>query len=245
MAARHDPDVPLRYPSWWESRVRAWSVREHPLTLGTNGCIGLYSRLRQWMGTENLSTAFYDQPDLIHEMLDFIVDFGKRLWRRALQTAEIDHFNYFEDFAFKNGPLFSPEFFRRFFKRRYEELNEELRAHGVKLISLDSDGNTEVLMGEMLDCGINAHWPCERAADMDPAKLRRDWPEMALLGGVDKRELARDREAVRAHLLELAPVVAQGGFIPHVDHTVPHDVPYDNFCYYLELKGKLLAGEAF
>jgi hypothetical protein len=245
MKARHDPDLPTRYPSWWDSRVLAWTVREHPLTLGTNGCIGLYSRLRQWMGTENLSTAFYDQPALLHEMLDFIVDFCKRLWRRALETTAIDHFNYFEDFAFKNGPLFSPRLFREFFRPRYLELNEYLSSHGVSLITLDSDGNTEVIIGEMMDCGINGHWPCERAADMDPAKLRRAFPGLALLGGVDKRELARDREAIRRHLLELAPVVEQGGFIPTVDHTVPHDVSYDNFRYYMELKAKLLAGEAF
>lgn len=245
MATRYDPDLPIRYPPWWESRVRAWSVRQHPLTLGTNGCIGLYSRLREWMGTEGLSMAFYDQPNLVHEMLDFIVDFCLRLWRKALETTPIDHFNYFEDLAFKNGPLFSPELFRTFFKARYQKLNDYLRAHGVELITLDSDGNTEVLLGEMLDCGITGHWPLERAADMDPARLRRNFPDLALLGGVDKRELTKDRAAIREHLLTLAPVVEQGGFIPHIDHTVPHDVPYENFLYYLELKEKLLAGEPF
>lgn len=245
MARRHDPDLPIRYPSWWASRVRAWSVRQHALTLGTNGCLGLYSRLRQWMGTEGLSMAFYDQPRLVHEMLDFLVDFAKRLWRKALETTPIDHYNYFEDFAFKNGPLFSPELFRRFFKPRYQELNDFLNAHGVKLITLDSDGNTEVLLAELLDCGFTGHWPFERAAEMDPVRIRRDFPTLAIMGGVDKRELTKDRAAIRAHLLTLVPLVEAGGFIPHVDHTIPHDVPYENFLIYLELKQKLLAGEAF
>jgi uroporphyrinogen decarboxylase len=245
MKARHDPDVPTRYPSWWPSRVRAWSVREHALTLGTNGCVGLYSRMRQWMGTENLSLAFYDQPALVEEMLEFIVDFCKRLWHQALQTTEIDHFNYFEDFAFKTGPLFSPDLFRRLFKPRYLELNEFLNAHGVKIITLDSDGNTEVLIGELMDCGITGHWPFERAAEMDPVRIRKDFPTLSILGGVDKRELTKDKEAIRRHLRELAPLIEQGGFIPTLDHTFPPDISYDNFLYYMELKGKLLAGEGF
>jgi len=60
---------------------------------------------------------------------------------------------------------------------------------------------------------------------------------------VDKRELAKDKAAIEAHLRSLIPIVEDGGFIPTVDHTVPPDVPWDNFLYYMELKRKLLAGK--
>jgi len=30
-----------------------------------------------------------------------------------------------------------------------------------------------------------------------------------------------------------------GGYIPTVDHTVPPDVPLENFLYYLQLKRKI------
>jgi hypothetical protein len=32
------------------------------------------------------------------------------------------------------------------------------------------------------------------------------------------------------------------GYIPHVDHSVPPDIPLDNFRYYLERKRLLLEG---
>ena len=35
---------------------------------------------------------------------------------------------------------------------------------------------------------------------------------------------------------------ADDGYIPTIDHTVPPDVPYENFRYYLELKVKAMEG---
>jgi uroporphyrinogen decarboxylase len=64
-----------------------------------------------------------------------------------------------------------------------------------------------------------------------------------LWGGVDKRVLARGPEAIRRHLLEFAPLIEEGGFIPTVDHTVPPDVPWDHFRWYMDAKQHLLRGD--
>ncbi len=34
------------------------------------GLVGFYGQLRNWMGTENLSLAFYDYPEMIHDMVE-------------------------------------------------------------------------------------------------------------------------------------------------------------------------------
>ena len=36
------------------------------------------------------------------------------------------------------------------------------------------------------------------------------------------------------------PLTEKGGYIPHIDHAIPHDVPYENFAYYWERKKALL-----
>jgi uroporphyrinogen decarboxylase len=65
---------------------------------------------------------------------------------------------------------------------------------------------------------------------------------LRLWGGVDKRVLAQGPAAIRAHLREFIPLIEEGGFIPTVDHTVPPDVSWENFRYYMDLKRRLLAG---
>jgi len=52
--------------------------------------------------------------------------------------------------------------------------------------------------------------------------------------------LVQGKAAIDAHLQAMAPLVAEGGFIPTVDHTVPPDVPWANFKYYMEAKVKML-----
>jgi uroporphyrinogen decarboxylase len=59
---------------------------------------------------------------------------------------------------------------------------------------------------------------------------------------VDKRELAKGPAAIDAHLAALRPLVEAGGYVPTVDHTVPPDVSWPNFQYYLEAKARLLGG---
>lgn len=246
MKRRYEPSHPLRYPTYWESRCVGWACRDHPICLGVNCAMGLYSNLRRWMGTENLSLAFYDQPGLVHEMVEFVADFTMETLHRALHDVEIDYFNYFEDFACKGGPLFSPDIFRKFFAPHYRRLNEFLSEHGVSIISLDSDGNTEVLIPQFIDVGINVHWPLEVASDMDPVKLSAQYGrDMAFWGGIDKREIAKGPEAIRQEVMKkIPPLVEKGGYIPTLDHTFPPDISYDNFRYYMELKSKCLAGEA-
>ena len=79
---------------------------------------------------------------------------------------------------------------------------------------------------------------------MDAVKLRKEYGrDLALSGGVDKRELAKDKKAIEKEVERILPLIEQGGYIPTVDHTVPPDVSYDNFMYYMEIKMKALQGE--
>jgi len=97
---------------------------------------------------------------------------------------------------------------------------------------------------EMLEAGIDTLWPLERASNVDPLVYRRQFGKsLRLWGGVDKRVLCRGPEAIRAHLAEFIPLIEEGGFIPTVDHTVPPDVSWDDFRYYMDAKMALLEGD--
>lgn len=200
--------------------------------------------LRRWMGTEKACTIFYDDPALAEEILDFLTDFFIETTRRALNEVEVDWYNYFEDFAFKTGPLISPKIFKQFLLPRYRRINNHLRAHGVDIISLDSDGNIEVLLPMIIEAGINHICPLEQAAGMDAVKIRKQYgTALAMLGSIDKRELAKGKREIEKELLRQVPYLLEtGGYIPTVDHTIPPDVSYDNFIYYLGLKKKIIEG---
>jgi len=245
MKKHFDPYEPTRYPQNWDELKKKWQNRDYPLYLTENcGFGGLYWNLRQMFGTENLSYAFFDQASLVHEILDFMVEFFIKTTEKALKEVEVDAFIFNEDFAYKSGPLISPRIYREFFLPRHRKIVEFLRKHGVKVIELDSDGNTEDLIPLLIEAGINCHFPLEAAARMDPVKIRKKYGRnLALMGGIDKRELAKDKKAIEKEVRrKILPMLKEGGYIPTVDHTVPPDVPLENFLYYLELKRKLVEG---
>ena len=244
MKKRYNSKTPERYPQDWDERAKHWKARDCPLCLLTNGTFGFYSAPRSWMGTENLSFAFYDQPELVHEMMDFLADFIIDVTKRAVKELDIDYFNFFEDLACKSGPLLSPRIFKEFMLPRYKRVIDFLNRHGIKIIWVDSDGNTEPLLPLFIEAGVTCHWPLEVASDMDAVKLRKEYGrDLALSGGVDKRELAKDKKAIEEEVERILPLIEQSGYIPTVDHTVPPDVSYDNFMYYMEIKMKALQGE--
>lgn len=242
---RYEAGLPARYPANLQDMLPGWRDRSHVLVLGQNCAAGgFYWCARGWMGTENLSYAWYDQPALMHEMMEFYTDFTIEVARPVLEEIDIEYFDLSEDCAMKNGPLLSPATFREFIFPHMKRLVEFFKSHGTRYATLDSDGNCEALIPLMMDAGIDAIWPLERAADMDPLRIRRQFGRgLRLFGAVDKRELAKGPQAIDAHLRELVPLVEEGGFIPTVDHTVPPDVSWDNFCYYMDAKRRLLEGK--
>ena len=244
---RFTADLGRRYPPQWrETMVAGWKNRNHVLVLGRNcSTLGFYWRPREWMGTEGLSYAWYDKPALMHEIMEFIADFTIEVARPVLEEVDVDYVFINEDMAMKQGPLLSPDTYRTFVFPHMKRLVDYLKSHGVRYVVVDSDGNTEPLIPLLMDAGVDGIWPLERAsADTDPHFLRKKYGrDLRLWGGVDKRELIKDKAAIDRHLTQFVDLVAEGGFIPTVDHTVPPDVSFENFRYYMERKKLLLAGK--
>jgi hypothetical protein len=235
-----------RYPpGWLEIMAPRWQNRNHVLVLGRNcSTLGFYWRARVWMGTEGVSYGWYDQPDLMHEMMEFIADFTIEVSKPILQTTDVDYVFINEDMAMKQGPLLSPDCYREFIFPHMKRLVDFLKSNGVRYVVVDSDGNTEPLIPQLLEAGVDGLWPLERAsADTDPHFLRKKYGrDLRLWGAVDKRELSKDKAAIDTHLAEFTDLIEEGGFIPTVDHTVPPDISLENFKYYMKRKKELLAG---
>lgn len=243
---RYNPASIGRFdPNWVVTRVEGWKKRRHPLIFGPNcTTLGFYWLSRELLGTENLSYAWYDQPELMHDIMQTHADFLIEAMRPFLKQTTVDYIFINEDLSMKTGPLLSPKTYKTFIYPHLCRLIDFCKSNGVKYAVIDTDGNPEAVIPLFLDAGVDAIWPMERTADQDPIRLRQKFGRsLRLWGGVDKRVLATTPEAINAHLREMIPLIKEGGFIPTVDHTVPPDVSWENFQYYMQSKLKLLRGE--
>jgi len=227
------PDVENRLPGDWDRRVEEFQEREAPLMYFMDRWGGFFGPIRNLVGVKRLCRAFYKEPDFVEKMMDQRVEVMLALLERVLDDVEIDAFGFWEDMAYKNGPLLAPEMFEKFMVPRYKTVCDYLRSRGVDLIGVDSDGDVRSLIPLWLKAGLNAVWPMEVQSGMDVVALRKEYgSRLVMYGGIDKRVLKGDHASIEAEVDRVWSIVGEGGYIPHADHSIPPDVSWENFTHY-------------
>ncbi|MBM3500201.1 MAG: hypothetical protein FJX74_16210 [Armatimonadetes bacterium] len=235
MRERMQPDVAARIGADYAQRLAAYRERDFPLIIISDRWGGFFGPIRNLTGVEKLCMLFYDDPGFVEEMMDGIADFVIAMLGPILDCTDIDVYGFWEDMAYKTGPLIGPDMMRRHMVPRYRRVVEFVRSRGVELIALDSDGDIRELIPCWLDAGINVLYPFEAQAGMDALAVRREYGrDLRMWGGFDKRTLAWGPEAIDAELARVRPLVEDGGYVPHPDHSLPPDVPFANYCYFME-----------
>jgi hypothetical protein len=232
---RLDPDNPDRYPTDWEKVLAVWkdTKRPHPVVLNGGS---LFGWIRDWMGLENVAMVIYDDPAWFEEMVTTIADCVVTVLGRAFEKGGvIDAISFWEDMCYNAGPLISPEHFRRFLLPQYQRITGLARRYGVDVAWVDCDGCIDALIPLWLEGGVNCMFPVEVGTwGGDPVRYRKQYgKQLLMMGGFDKRILARGRRDIEKEVDRLTPLVEEGGYIGFCDHRVPPDVPLANYMHYL------------
>jgi uroporphyrinogen decarboxylase len=238
---RLDPHSPGRCPppGLWSEKKERYKVRDHPLGIFTGS---LFGWMRNWIGIENLSYLLTDDPALIEEIVEYVEYFIIETIKPVLlEEVDLDFAHFWEDMAYKNGPLVSPKFVKKYMMSPYRKITDLLHNKGIDIITVDSDGDIRELIPLWLDCGINGMLPNEVTANMQIVDLRKEYKDLIIIGGIDKRVLSRGKKEIKKEIMDKIPyLLSTSGYFPAPDHFVPPDVPLENFLYYLEVVKKLI-----
>ena len=188
------------------------------------------------MGEAALCMAYYDTPELIHDMLATMGETAFRVLERVSATVQVDMLSVHEDMAGKSGPLVGPKQIRDFIAPYYRRVWDMLAERGVRLFDQDSDGNMDSVIPAFLEAGVNCMHPMEPAAGMDIVKIREQYgTRLAFYGGIDKHVIRRSKEEIEAELAyKIPPMIATGGCVLALDHRIPNGTPLENYKFYVE-----------
>jgi len=240
---RLNPKTPGRYPKDLDEIIEKFKTRDYPVHLG--GWVGFFGPLRYLMGEVRLMTGYYDDPSLIRDIINYLVDFWIELWSPILSRIKVDWVCMWEDMCYKTGPLISPSTFREFMLPAYKKFTAFLKSYGIRNIMVDTDGNCWELIPLFLEGGITGLLPMEVAAGMNVIEVRKKFPKLQIMGGIDKRALIKGKKEIDRELESKVPfMLKKGGYIPCVDHLIPPDVSLDNFVYYRRRLNEMIK-EAF
>lgn len=238
MKKRYNPDDPKRLPENTDEICQKLENRDYIVSITFNGP---FWQLREWLGFENLCIKFIEEPDFIHEMVEFWTDFVSRLMARFMNKVKPDRVQISEDMAYKAHSMISPAMAREFLMPSYLRWVKEIKASGCLIIDMDSDGYIGELIPIWIESGMNCCNPIEVAAYNDIVEYRRIYGKsMAYTGGIDKRAIAKGGKEMENEVMRVVPpLLKDGGFIPGCDHGVPPDISWPNFIEYVRLLAKL------
>ncbi len=196
---------------------------------------GGFDEPRQLLGEEGLCMAFYDQPELIHDILQTIGDTAYKVLDRVSREDQIDLLSVHEDMAGKSGPLAGPDQIREFIAPYYRKIWDLLRDRGARLFDQDSDGDMNPVIDAFLDAGVNSMHPMEPASNMDIVKVREKYgTRLAFYGGIDKHVIRRSKQEIVEELeYKIPPMVKTGGCVLALDHRITNGTPIENYRFYV------------
>jgi len=225
------PERPERFGDDWSAFAARHRARTMPVQLTHRGVYGVPRTL---MGDEALGYAFYDDPDMVHDMMNTYTDLALDVWETMCAQMKFDLIECWEDMASKNGAFISPTMFREFMKPQYRRIRAFADAHDIEIVLVDSDGYIDDLTGLMIEAGVTAMYPYEVQSGCDVVKMLRTFPALGVIGGLNKNVMAHGREAIDGEMERARDLIRRGRFIPGPDHFVLSDVSWENYRYFME-----------
>ena len=218
--------------NWSKKRTKPLGIFDDP--------IGFFGMLRWLIGEKSLFILYYDDPGLIKDILEHFCKLWILMAEKLTSSIEFDVAVFWEDMSGKQGSLISPTTFREFMTPQYKKLIDFLKSRKIRHFNVDSDGNVAGLIPLFLEIGINSMYPFEQQAGNDLLWIRKRFPELKMMGGIDKNILSKDTEHIDKELKMLPYLINQGGYIPYIDHTIPPNSSWENFKYYRDKLNQII-----
>ena len=237
MKKRYDPSDIRRFgPEWSPELLDYYRNASCPVTLVLPWGPGRGIKNGYMLGLEGFLDKVMNEPVLLEDMFEFWADFLIRLTTPLLEQVPIDLLFIDEDgIAFRNGPIVSPEIYRKIWIPPMRRFVEHAYAHGVRFVGQYTAGHVAPLIPALMSIGVNLFAPLEVAADMDARTLRKEYGrDLLLMGNIGRGALMGGIDAIDRELdAKTTWLVEQRGFIPAVDDQILPDITFDSYMHYV------------
>jgi hypothetical protein len=199
------------------------------------------------LGLELFTYLYQDDPQVVTDYIETYTDCAVRRLHAIADRSLSPVVLIAEDFATKQGPIFSPELLRREHFPRVKRLTDAWHSHGLKVL-YHSDGNWGRMIPDLVDCGLDGFYCLEPSNGMDIIALRQEWPEHVWAGGVDGVDLMERgtpdqvARAVHRQILE-TDVLNRGGLFVGTSSEINPPIKPENYRAMIEAVGEILNPE--
>jgi uroporphyrinogen decarboxylase len=236
-------DIKGRFPAHWPKLLKKYKNRDFPLVLGGYPQ-GYFGTLAHLMGYEHLFYNYNDEPKLIHDIQKTFTDIWIAVYEEVLAQTDADMAVIWEDISAGTGSMVAPAMIREYMLPYYKRLTGFLKAHGVKTIFVDTDGECTDLIPLFMEGGVTGMYPLEASCGVDIVKVRKMFPTLQMMGGIPKSEILKGTKRIEEILEPVRAVLRSGGYVPFGDHLIPPEIHWSEFRDYRQRLNDLIDSRA-
>jgi uroporphyrinogen decarboxylase len=218
-------------------RAKALELRkETPYAIST-GIGGVVYEICWYMrGLERWFTDMIENPAFCEALLDQTLKYWLDYYTRFMEEIGdlVDVVMIGDDLAGQQGPLFSPDFYRKVVKPRQKRLVQHIKSLTEAKIWYHTCGSCQPLIGDLIDNGIDALNPIQIGSEkMNPQELKKQFGAQITFwgGGCDSQHVLpfASPEEITQHVKQNLEIFKPGGgYVFNNVHNIQAGVPAEN-----------------
>jgi uroporphyrinogen decarboxylase len=238
-----DPSDPARWAGLAQDTRHLFETTDYGLVTGCVFGGGVFQFPHYLRGMQDFLADLLVHPEFADELMMNMTEILIEAYEHLL--AEVGPYvqvvRICDDIAIQQGPMISPEMYRKRIKPLHKRLVECIRSRTDAFIMFHSDGAMREFLPDLIEIGIDIINPVQVSAQgmEDTAELKRQFgKDLTFWGGIcdSQRVLPfgtpeEVREEIRRRLDDLMP---GGGFVAAPIHNIQDSVPPENIMMMFE-----------
>ncbi|UWG98222.1 uroporphyrinogen decarboxylase [Dehalobacter sp. DCM] len=199
------PAIPTSDEFWAPAIAHANSVDRNEEFVTAPLIPGIFEQAHHLMGVEDALMAFYEEPEAMHELFDYLTEFELNVAKVLIDKIHPDCVFHHDDWGSQKNSFVSPDMFEEFFLPAYKKIYGFYKENGVELIVHHSDSYAANLVPYMIDMGIDI-WQGVMTTNNTPELIKNYGGKISFMGQLDSGKIdypAWSREEI-AKYVELA-----------------------------------------
>ena len=145
---------------------------------------GTFEMTHMLMGMEAAMMNLYEEPEYMHELIDFLTDYEMRYAEQIIQRIKPDALFHHDDWGGQIASFMSPDMFEEFYLEPYKKMYGFWKKNGIELIVHHSDSYAANLVPHMIDMGIDI-WQGVMTTNNTPELIRQYGGKISFMGEID------------------------------------------------------------
>ena len=190
---------------------------------------GIFEKLHYFMGMEDAMCNFYEEPEAMHDLIDYITEFEIKHAEEIVSHCHPDAIFHHDDWGTQRNSFLSPEMFEEFIMPAYVKIYGFWKDNGVEIVIHHSDSYAANLVPFMPEMKIDVWQGAIRENNL-PDLIARFGGQISFMGGMnngiyDKPETTLDDlVAGFRELIEACPNKGRHYLIPGLTMGEPGSV---------------------